>query len=195
MTIQQILTEGQGLVLNNVKVEDDYGVKTGKTAHRAMLITDSAGGKTILKIWGPGSAQTFHKGEVFSVQATGESGLIKTNEYPVGSNKFTLNANSCEIIREEEGEQPEGQAAPSTLPPSATAPRASSGHSRQFLTAEELADAQAAHFARMLLRLKDIGEEMGAAPADIFVTASLMTGSASDWWFGAKWPDMPQANR
>ena len=37
MTIQQILTEGQGLVLNNVKVEDDYGVKTGKTAHRAMV--------------------------------------------------------------------------------------------------------------------------------------------------------------
>ena len=56
------MTEGQGLVLNNIEIQDDYGVKQGKTPHRAMLITDPAGGKTILKIWGPGSAQTFHKG-------------------------------------------------------------------------------------------------------------------------------------
>jgi len=192
MTIQQILTEGQGLVLNNIEIQDDYGVKTGKTPHRAMLITDSAGGKTILKIWGPGSAQTFHKGETISLQGMGEQGSIKANEYPQGSGKFTLNANSCEIVRGGVADQSPPPAAPA---PAAAPQRASSGFQRQFLTADELADAQAAHFARMCQRLKGVGEELGADSADIIRAAALMTGSASDWWFGAKWPDMPEANR
>ena len=186
------MTEGQGLVLNDIEIQDDYGVKQGKTPHRAMLITDPTGGKTILKIWGPGSAQTFHKGEKISIQGVGEMGNIKANEYPAGSGKFTLNANSCEIVRDGVADQ--------SPPPAATAPaaapqRASSGFHRQFLTADELADAQAAHFARMCQRLKGVGEELGASPADIMKAAALMTGSASDWWFGAKWPDMPEANR
>jgi len=195
MTIQQILTEGQGLVLNNIEIQDDYGVKAGKTPHRAMLITDSAGGKTILKIWGPGSAQTFHKGETISLQAAGEQGSIKANEYPAGSGKFTLNANSCEIVR---GDAPAGavpQAAPAQAAPAQAAQRPSSGFQRQFLTADELADAQAAHFARICQRLKGVGEDLEASPADVMKAAALMTGSASDWWFGAKWPDMPEANR
>ena len=132
MTIQQILTEGQGLVLNNIEIQDDYGVKAGKTPHRAMLITDSAGGKTILKIWGPGSAQTFHKGETISLQAAGEQGSIKANEYPAGSGKFTLNANSCEIVR---GDAPAGSAPHAArhrqlpLQPLRGHPRASRGNS------------------------------------------------------------------
>ena len=186
------MTEGQGLVLNNIEIQDDYGVKQGKTPHRAMLITDPAGGKTILKIWGPGSAQTFHKGEKISIQAIGEQGSIKANEYPQGSGKFTLNANSCEVVR--------GEVADQSPPPAAQAPAAapqgaSSGFQRQFLTANELADAQTAHFARICQRLKGVGEELEASPADVMKAAALMTGSASDWWFGAKWPDMPEANR
>ena len=192
MNIQQIMTEGQGLVLNDIEIQDDYGAKPGKTPHRAMLITDSAGGKTILKIWGPGSAQTFHKGEKISIQGMGEQGAIKANEYPTGSGKFTLNANSCEIVR---GEVTDQSPPPVAQEPAAAPQRPSSGFQRQFLTADELADAQAAHFARMCQRLKGVGEELGADSSDILRAAALMTGSASDWWFGAKWPDMPQANR
>jgi len=192
MNIQQIMTEGQGLVLNDIEIQDDYGAKPGKTPHRAMLITDSTGGKTILKIWGPGSAQTFQKGEKISVQAAGEQGSIKANEYPVGSGKFTLNANSCEIVRGEVT----GQSPPPATPAPAAAPqRPSSGFQRQFLTGDELATAQTAHFARICQRLKGVGEEMEVDSIEIIRAAALMTGSASDWWFGAKWPDMPQANR
>ena len=114
MTIQQILTEGQGLVLNNIEIRMITEL-AGKTPHRPCLsLTPQA--ETILKIWGPGSAQTFHKGETISLQA-GEQGSIKANEYPQGSGKFTLNANSCEIVR---GDAPAGsapQAAPAQAAP------------------------------------------------------------------------------
>jgi len=203
MNIQQILSEGQGLVLNSVIVEKDYGQKAGQTPHRALLIKDNTG-KTILKLWGASSNQPIPIGQTITVQGVDQSGSITASEF---RGKWSLNANSCEIILGEtafsSSEAPGVSAAPPQVssPPtghpasqnvSQAPPQASPAQgSPTALTPDQLADTQAAHFARILSRIRGVVEESGADPSSAVVAAAQMTGSAPDYWFGAKWPGMP----
>lgn len=190
MNIHQILNEGQGLVLNSVTCKQDYGLKAGQTPHRAVLIEDVSG-KTIIKIWGATANQGFEVGEIFTVQGVGQDGNIKMSEY---QGKKSLNANSCEIIRggttQSVGHDPAPAASDPTIPtlsnppPIATAP----SNLPNMLNPEQLADAQAAHFGRIAKRLAPLAGEIGASGDTIMLVAAQMTGSASDWWFGAKYP-------
>lgn len=173
------------MVLNSVKILDDYGLKSGQTQHRALLVEDSTK-KTILKLWGASSNTAYPKNSIITIQAVGE-GNLSANEWPAGSGKFSINANDCEV-RLESGSPaaaaPDTSAPPQAPPPTSQA--ASSAH--RALTPEQLADAQAAHFARVFTRIQGAATDAGADPSSITMAAAHMTGSASDWWFGEKYP-------
>ena len=194
MNIQQILSEGVGLQLSNVTVKADYGQKQGQTPHRALLVEDTSG-KTILKLWGATSGTPYAEGTVLTVQGVGQNGNLSASEF---KGKWSINANSCEVIVGGGAGQPQagaGQPAAGGQAPAhqSAPPQAHNQSSGQMaaLTPEELADAQAAHFARLIQRITPPAEEIGADPSAITMAAATMTGSASDYWFGAKWPGMP----
>ena len=207
MNIQQILTEGQGLVLNSVTVKQDYGIKNGQTPHRALLIED-ASAKTIIKLWGAPSSQGFNDGDVITIQGVGEEGNIRAQEW---KGKYSLNANSCEIIRGGSTQAP--YAPPSENPPQApqaananpqaphTKPQtASQGYSRPpansgALDPEQLSQAQSEHFRRIFTKIEPLGTAMGADPSSIMLAAAQMTGSAAQWFFGEKYPGYQDNNR
>ena len=214
MNIQQILNEGRGVVLNDVEVIKDYGVKGGQTPHRGVHIKDDAGGATMLKLWGPLSNNQFQPGERFTVQAVGD-GELTSSEW---NGKWSINCNGCEIIRgggggnaqpqnQGGGSQPQGgggsapQGGGGTTPQNDPPPAQNAntgqgggydqgGQNGMALSADGLADAQAAHFARILTRIQGACADMGADPNAAVMAAATMTGSADGWWFGAKWPGM-----
>jgi len=182
--ILQILTEGSGIVLNDIIVIKDYGFKSGATAHRAIHVKDSSG-STFVKLWGDQHTTPFNPDEVFTVQAVGK-GAIAVSEY---NGKKSLNCNDCTVVRS--GNQPPAQenypnreSVASTQAPSNQVSQSPSG----ALTPEQLADAQVAHWARIYKRVSPVILGEGGTKSDAFQAANSMTGTASDWWFGEKYP-------
>jgi|TARA_R110002110_G_scaffold84410_2_gene219344 hypothetical protein len=185
MQIQQILSEGSGIVLTQVEVIKDYGQKQGQTPHRAVHVKDSSG-STMLKFWGASSNQGFSPGQKFSVQAVGSEGSINTSEY---NGKFSLNCNNCEVVLGDGSAQPPAAAPPQAAqPPAQPSPAIQQSASQSVLTADQLADAQTAHFARIYKRIQSI--DPSADAASVYAAAATMTGSCPQWFFGEKYPGM-----
>jgi hypothetical protein len=95
MNIHQIQSEGSGIQLGPVTVSKTYEMKPGDK-QRYVKVRD-ASGETGLKIWGPASGTHLQEGQVITLVGTGPRGGVKNQEYPVGSGKWTLNANDCRL--------------------------------------------------------------------------------------------------
>ena len=175
--ISQIKTQGTGVILEDIEVVQDYGAKPGQTPHRAILVKD-ASDKTIIKIWGAASSVGFNQGDILTVKAVGAKGKIEANEY---NGKISLNCNDCEITSSGGG-VPAAETAQNVTSYQAAPTKA------QGLTPEELADAQVAHFARIIKRLQPLAEGGIMDAEKLPEVAASMVGSASDWWFGQKYP-------
>lgn len=194
MNISQILSEGSGLVLSNVTVKADYGLKAGKSPHRAMLVSDGSG-QTIVKIWGAASSIQPALNETISIQGVGSEGGLSASEW---NGKWSINANNCEIIRggapgaaqASQPAPPVQHAQPAT--PAQQAPPSGFQHSSQprALSPQELAEHQVAHLERVLqlMNQSPVVDSVAPDPGAMLIAAAHLVGAASDWWFGEKYP-------
>jgi len=188
MNISQIKTQGSGIVLENITVVNDYGVKAGATTHRALLVKDSSD-QTIVKLWGDSANSQIVVGGVITIKAS-PKGEIKPSEY---QGKISLNCNECSVIP---GGGNVGQDASTQTAVQATQPTTPIHNPTVSLTvglsAEELADSQSAHFSRLFKRLNGMVAEGHFSGDTAASCAALMTGSADGWWFGHKYPGCPK---
>lgn len=97
MTIQEILTQGQGLILGPVEVQQNYGKKKAGQADKLGLLISDASGKTIVNLWGTSASADIPPGSLITIKASGEKSGIAVNEW---QGKQSLNANGCNVVFE-----------------------------------------------------------------------------------------------
>jgi len=175
MTIQEIISQGQGLTLDKITVKDDYGLKTGKTNHRAILVSDGSG-QTVVKLWGAASGNQFTKGQVITLTGVGAKGGLAANEWPAGSGKFSINANDCEVTYENGGDT---QPAPQQAAQPAYTPTPQTGGS---MTGDQLHEKMMMEFDRKHAHITSKGVSANEAA----IAAASMVGNITNWFFGEK---------
>lgn len=131
-TIAQIQQEGQGLTLGPVKITRIFPKSGFGDKANLFILVEDATGKTGVKIWGPAANNVFSEGEIITLTGGGPKGGLKNQEYPVGSGKWSLNANDCRISRSGQAiESPQEPSQPAQAyqqhQPTQSAPQAYSG--------------------------------------------------------------------
>lgn len=104
MTISTALSQGNAIQLGPVTVKKVFDMKPGDK-QRFLIVTDPSG-EGALKIWGAAANTKLFVGQSFTLIGAGPKGGIKAQEYPVGSGKWSLNANDCRL--EIDGQAPGG---------------------------------------------------------------------------------------
>ncbi len=176
--INEILTSGSGLSLDSVEITRDFGLKSGKTTHRALLVKD-ASGDTMIKLWGNSANVEHPVGTLITVRAVGAKGRIESSEW---QGKFSLNCNDCEVSVANAAQPAPQQPAPQQAAVQQQATSTSS------LTPDQLADAQVAHFGRVIKRLQPLADEGIMDAEKLPEVAASMVGTAAQWFFGEKYP-------
>jgi len=187
VSIQEALQNNESQALGPFTVNElksNKQTKTGKLMKR-YAISDGSG-STELTMFEPAAFMDLPLGQPITLK-----GKIQKNEYngsvSLQTGKVTLDG----AVAQAPSEAPTGAPAQEVYQAPAQTyqtPAAPSQGPIKTLSPQELAEAQASHFGRLYKLISEPMINNGCDPSSVGIAAASMTGSASDWWFGAKYP-------